>query len=233
MLFKANEEDRDAVLAILKIGEVTDIDPAKCKIRATFDDEDGKTSYWLPVLQRKTLHDKDFWLPDVGEDVLCLFFNEAEEAGFAVGSFYAGDVDVPGQSVDIRTVKFKDGSEFSYNRNSHELKGVIGSTNFTLNRQNIAISAPETISKSSKKVEVEGSNQVAIKGGTSVDITTPTLNLNIGGTTMTLNNSSATISSQTVNFAGTLNIKGNCSVEGNFSVTGNITANGTVHGTNI
>lgn len=79
MLFKANEEDRDAVLAILKIGEVTDIDPAKCKIRATFDDEDGKTSFWLPVLQRKTLHDKDFWLPDVGEDVLCLFFNEAEE----------------------------------------------------------------------------------------------------------------------------------------------------------
>lgn len=74
MLFKANEEDRDAVLAILKIGEVTDIDPAKCKIRATFDDESGKTSYWLPVLQRKTLHDKDFWLPDVGEDVLCLFF---------------------------------------------------------------------------------------------------------------------------------------------------------------
>lgn len=86
-MFKANEEDRDAVLAILKIGEVTDIDPAKCKIRATFDDESGKTSYWLPVLQRKTLHDKDFWLPDVGEDVLCLFFNEAEEAGFAVGSF--------------------------------------------------------------------------------------------------------------------------------------------------
>ena len=152
-MFKANEEDRDAVLAILKIGEVTDIDPAKCKIRATFDDESGKTSYWLPVLQRKTLHDKDFWLPDVGEDVLCLFFNEAEEAGFAVGSFYAGDVDVPGQSVDIRTVKFKDGSEFSYNRNSHELKGVIGSTNFTLNRQNIAISAPETISQSSKKLK--------------------------------------------------------------------------------
>ena len=52
MLFKPNEEDRDAVLAILKIGEVTDIDPAKCKIRATFDDEDGKTSFWLPVLQR-------------------------------------------------------------------------------------------------------------------------------------------------------------------------------------
>ena len=32
-MFKTNEEDRDAVLAILKIGEVTDIDPAKCKIR--------------------------------------------------------------------------------------------------------------------------------------------------------------------------------------------------------
>ena len=231
MLFKANEEDRDAVLAILKIGEVTDIDPAKCKIRATFDDEDGKTSYWLPVLQRKTLHDKDYWLPDVGEDVLCLFFNEAEEAGFAVGSFYAGDVDVPGQSIDIRTVKFKDGSEFSYNRNSHELKGV--GTNFTLNRQNIAISAPETISQSSKKVEVEGSNQVAIKGGTSVDITTPTLNLNIGATTMTLNDSSATISSENVNFTGNLSINGNCSVQGNFSVTGNIDAGGTVHGTNI
>ena len=130
-------------------------------------------------------------------------------------------------------MKFKDGSEFSYNRNSHELKGMIGSTNFTLNRQNIAIAAPEAISQSSKKVEVDGSNQVAITGGTSVDISTPTLNLNIGGTKMTLNDSSATISSQTVNFSGTLNIKGNCSVEGNFSVNGNISASGTVQGTNI
>ena len=233
MLFKPNEEDRDAVLAILKIGEVTNIDPAKCKIRATFDDEDGKTSFWLPVLQRKTLHDKDFWLPDVGEDVLCLFFNEAEEAGFAIGSFYAGDVDIPGQSVDIRTVKFKDGSEFSYNRNSHELKGVIGGTNFTLNRQNIAIAAPDAISQSSKKVEVNGSNQVEIEGGASVDITTPTLNLNIGGTKMKLNDSSATISSQNVHFEGNLDIKGDCSVQGNFSVSGNIDAGGTVSGTNI
>lgn len=233
MLFKPNEEDRDAVLAILKIGEVTNIDPAKCKIRATFDDEDGKTSFWLPVLQRKTLHDKDFWLPDVGEDVLCLFFNEAEEAGFAIGSFYAGDVDIPGQSIDIRAVKFKDGSEFSYNRNSHELKGVIGSTNFTLNRQNITIAAPDAISQSSKTVEINGSNQVEIKGGTSVDITTPTLNLNIGGTKMKLNDSSATISSQNVRFEGNLDIKGDCSVQGNFSVSGNIDAGGTVSGTNI
>lgn len=110
---------------------------------------------------------------------------------------------------------------------------MIGSTNFKLDRQNIAIAAPEAISQSSKKVEVEGSNQVAIKGGTSVDITTPTLNLNIGATTMTLNDSSATISSENVNFTGNLSINGNCSVQGNFSVTGNIDAGGTVHGTNI
>ena len=43
------EKDGDAVLCILKVGEVTDVDPAHCKIRATFDAEDGKTSDWLPA----------------------------------------------------------------------------------------------------------------------------------------------------------------------------------------
>ena len=233
MLFQPNEEDRDAVLAILKIGEVTAQDPSKCKIRATFDDEDGKTSYWLPVLQRKTLEDKDYLLPDIGEDVLCAFFNEAEEAGFVLGSFYAGEIETPAQSVDIRVVKFKDGAEFSYNRDSHELRGAIGDTSFVLNRQMISISAPETISQDSNTSEISAESTVNINGGASVTIATPTLNLVIGSTTMTLNNSSASIESQLVDFKGNLIVTGNFSVEGNFSCTGNISAGGTVSGTNI
>ena len=233
MLFKSNEEERDAVLAIVKIGEVTDQDPKLCRVRATFDDEDGKTSYWLPVLQRKTLEDKDYSLPDIGEDVLCLFFNEAEEAGFVLGSFYAGEIDVPGQSVDIRTVKFKDGSEFCYNRQTHELRGKIENTTFALNQKSISIEAPESISQASQKAQISAKTQAVIEGGTSVDITTPTLNLNIGGTTMTLNDNSATIKSANVNFEGSLSVEGNFSVNGNFACTGNISAGGTVSGTNI
>lgn len=122
------EKDGDAVLCILKVGEVTDVDPAHCKIRATFDAEDGKTSDWLPVLQRKTLEDKDYSVPDIGEDVLCVFFHEAEETGFALGSFYAGEIELPASSQDKRVVKFKDGTIISYDRSSHTLKAQIGDT---------------------------------------------------------------------------------------------------------
>ncbi len=54
----------------------------------TFDDDDSVTSYWLPVLQPNTIDNHDYRLPDIGEDVLCVFLSK--EDGYIVGSFYAG-----------------------------------------------------------------------------------------------------------------------------------------------
>lgn len=216
----------DAVLCLLKVGEVTALDPTTCRIRATFDDEDGKTSYWLPVLQRKTFEDKDYSMPDIGEDVLCVFFNEGEEDGFVLGSFYADEVVTPENSSDVRCVKFKDGSVIRYDRGGHKLTVEISGTKIEADQQNISVTAPQ-------KVRNSGGQQVDIEGGSMVNISTPVLNLTVGGTKMTLNGSSATLESQSLTLKGSLTVTGNMNVQGNISGTGSMSVSGTVSGSNI
>ena len=63
---------------MLKFAIVTNIDEKQATARVQFQDSDGIPSYWLPVLQAKTLKDKFYILPDVGEHVVCLMDENLE-----------------------------------------------------------------------------------------------------------------------------------------------------------
>lgn len=71
---------------MLRFGTVTNINPLEVKARVQFA-EDDMTSYWLPVLQTKTLKDKFYAMPDVGEQVACLM-DENSEDGVVLGAIY-------------------------------------------------------------------------------------------------------------------------------------------------
>ena len=79
---------------IVRIGTVTSVHPAQHKVRVKFDDKDGLVSDELPVLARGSLKNRTQFLPDVGEQVLCVFLPNGEENGFVLGSFYS-DADLP------------------------------------------------------------------------------------------------------------------------------------------
>lgn len=230
-----NQGTGDNLGSFIRLGEVTSIDFANAKVRVTFDDEDGMTSYWLPVMQRNTIANRDYWLPDIGEDVVCVFFKEGVEDGFVLGSIYAGDVRPPENNGDKRTVVFKDGTRVSYDRAQHHLDIAIESTTVHADREKINAQTPDEISAASKKVNVSGSESVSVSGAQSVDVSSntkialsaPTITLTISGTTMTFNGSSAELTSQNLRF------KGNMNIEGDLSVTGNITATGHISGSNI
>lgn len=227
--------------SFMRLGEVTSIDCARAKVRVTFDDEDGMTSYWLPVMQRNTIANQDYWLPDIGEDVICVFFCEGVEDGFVLGSIYAGDVKPPENNGDKRTVVFKDGTRVSYDRAQHHLDIAIDETTLHADRSKVNIQAPDEIAATSKKITVSGSESVSVSGSQSVDIASgtkialsaPTITLTISGTTMTFNGSSAELTSQNMKFKGSVAIEGDLSVSGNISATGNITASGVISGSNI
>lgn len=70
----------------MRFGTVTNINPFEVKARVQFA-EDDMTSYWLPVLQTKTLKDKFYAMPDVGEQVACLM-DENSEDGVVLGAIY-------------------------------------------------------------------------------------------------------------------------------------------------
>lgn len=116
--FRQNEDATNWI----RIGEVSSVDPAKCTARVVFDDEDGYVSDDLPIVQRNTQNTKDFWLPAVGEDVLCIFLPCGEEDGFIVGSFYADEITPPeGSAATKRLTEYPDGTVTEYDWESHEM----------------------------------------------------------------------------------------------------------------
>ena len=147
---------------LFKVGEVSSIDTASCTARVVFSDEDGIVSYDLPIMQRNTLGNSDYQMPEIGEDVLCLFLGPGQEDGFIIGSFYAGEVTPPESSADRRTVVFKDGTRFSYDRASHVFTATIEGTEITFNRQSGTITVPQSVTINCTSATVNASSKTTI-----------------------------------------------------------------------
>lgn len=77
---------------MLRFGIVSQIDPINVQARVSFEDDES-TSFWLPIIQTKTLKDKFYAMPDIGEQVACLM-DENSEDGVILGAIYSTE-DVP------------------------------------------------------------------------------------------------------------------------------------------
>ena len=58
---------------MVRVGTVSIIDPSAGTARVILQDSGEMVSYDLPVLFQKTQNDKFYTMPDIGEQVLCLF----------------------------------------------------------------------------------------------------------------------------------------------------------------
>lgn len=194
------DDTQEKVNDLIRIGEVTAIDVANVTCRVTFDDDDGITSFDLPVIQRNTLKNHDYAMPDIGEDVICIFLGSGMEEGFVLGSIYAGEVTPPESNGDKRTVVFADDTRVSYDRAAHELTITIGSTSIVANRQDVSVDTPANIN---------------LKAGAKVDVTAPLIQLN-----------GAIVTNSESGGSGTVSMRGNVSVDGNINTTGDNVASG-------
>ncbi len=112
--------DPGAVRSALRLGIVTDQDLALARLRVRFNELDQMLSYWLPVVVPKTQNDKAYWLPDIGEQVVCLM-DTRDEAGVVLGAIYSQADSTPVQSSDKFHLGFKDGTAIEYDREAHVL----------------------------------------------------------------------------------------------------------------
>ena len=124
MLFQ-NDETMEFLKSIIRIGEVSSVDAAKGTARVVFDDFDSIVSYDLQVISRNTFANRDYAMPDIGEDVICIFLPTGTEAGFILGSVYAGEITPPESTIDRRCVEFSDGAKFMYDRAAHALTATL------------------------------------------------------------------------------------------------------------
>lgn len=131
--------------SIIRLGEVSSVNAEKGTACVVFDDDDGVVSAELPVLHRNTFSNKDYAMPDVGEDVLCLFLPNGMEDGFILGSIYAGEVTPPESTIDKRTVVFSDDTRVSYDRAEHVLTVSIGDTTIEANGDSVRIGAASDV----------------------------------------------------------------------------------------
>lgn len=151
-----------SIPSLIKIGEISSIDPSKCTARVVFDDEDSIVSYDLPVLQRNSLKNCDYAMPDVGEDAVVLFFGEGQEDGVILGSFYAGEVTPPEATENRRTVVFDDGTRVCYDRSEHKLTVTIEGTEVVFNRQDGSVTVPNAVTINCTTATVNASSSVTL-----------------------------------------------------------------------
>ncbi len=198
---------------LIKIGEVSSIDPARCTARVVFDDENSLVSYDLPVLQRNTFGNRDFQMPDVGEDVLVLFLGPGQEDGIIVGSFYAGEVSPPEATSERRTIVFKDGTRLCYDRQLHKFTMTIEGASVEIDRSSKTVKVPKAFSVECTTALVKASSSVTIDSpSTSMTgtLTVAGLITGQGGFTVT----------------GGGGVLANCNIQlqGSMVATGNVTA---------
>lgn len=193
MGFFENEDTAALVQSLIKIGEVSSIDPATATARVVFDDDDSLVSFDLPVLQRNTFANRDFGMPDVGEDVVCLFLPSGVEEGFILGSLYAGEVAPEESSGDVRSVRFGDETRVAYDRAAHELTVTVGDTSVTVTREG---------------VEVVGADKVKAS---------------VGSVALTIDSGGATIDASSITLKGDTSIEGALSVSGDVAAQGDVT----------
>lgn len=112
--------DTNFIKNIIRIGRVSSIDVNTNTARVAFSDKDDLVSGELMIVNRGSMVDKDYWIPDIDEQVLCLMLpnksGQGLNEGFILGSFFSAEDAPQENSADIRAVKFGDGTVVKHDR---------------------------------------------------------------------------------------------------------------------
>ncbi len=119
----------DHMSQLIRVGFVTARQPEKHRVQVELRDTvtSRLTTKWLPVLCPRASGDLHYDLPDIGDQVLCLFLPYGLEQGFVVGAMY-GRQTPPVSDPEKFHRRFKDGATIEYDRANHALSATIPGT---------------------------------------------------------------------------------------------------------
>ena len=157
--------DLEAIVRnIIKVGVVESFNEANATARVIFEDIKVK-SYDLPIIVKQSQNNKDYWIPDIGESVLCLFLPTGIESGFILGSYYNKKDRPPVTDQNKRTVKFSDGTILEYDRKTHKLTADV--------KGDIDI-------KATGKVDMIVNGDISLQSGANIILTANRIDFNEG-----------------------------------------------------
>lgn len=108
---------------IIRVGIVSATLPEKNMCRVTFPDEDNLVSSELRILHRGGVKNKDYWMPDVDDEVVCIFPTNDENYsdGFVIGCLFNEKSPPNAESQEIQRKDYSDGSYIEFDRSSGNL----------------------------------------------------------------------------------------------------------------
>ena len=158
------EDMEDYLCNFIKVGTVCETDPASHTVRVVYPEDDNTESHELRVLVPNTYDNADYAMPDLDEDVVCLFLPCGSVEGFVLGSFFTGEVEPPASSQDIRMVRFKDGTTITYDRAAHTYDIEIGGTHIHADQEKVDVETPKQVNVVTTDLSVNASGSVTING---------------------------------------------------------------------
>lgn len=110
---------------LIMIGTISAIYPEDATARVMFSDRDSMVSKRLPVMFTRALGIEIYAMPNVGEEVLCIFLANGLEEGFIVGAYYNDINKPPAKDKNIKIIKFEDGNYIKYEKGTFTIKGNV------------------------------------------------------------------------------------------------------------
>lgn len=111
------------VRSMIRKGTVCAVDPKTMSVKVEFSEKDGLPSPFLPVLCQGAGGNKCYWLPDIGDQVVCLYEANDKNAssGWVLGTYFTEAHTPQVADAEIRRLDFGDGSFMEFNRSNGSL----------------------------------------------------------------------------------------------------------------
>ncbi|KLT22638.1 baseplate assembly protein GpV [Wolbachia endosymbiont of Armadillidium vulgare str. wVulC] len=104
---------------VIRIGVVKEIDYEKAKVRVKIGEF---LTDWLPWITMKAGEDRSWLPPNIDEQVIVLSPFGELSLGVALAGIYQQKYAAPKNKKEINSVKFQDGTKFTYNKGKHHLE---------------------------------------------------------------------------------------------------------------
>ncbi len=224
---------RQVLSSLVRVGKVVALLPEKGAVRVEFADLTANdrplVSAELQVIYSKTHADKEYFLPDLGEQVVCLFLPGGLQTGFVLGSVYSRADSVPVADPDKRHWTFKDGTEIEYDRKTHVLKAdVRGDVVVRADKSVEATAGTDITAEAGGNITATAGVGVQITAGAPVTVTAPAVSI---GCPTTVTGPVMATGLEVAPGGGGSGGSGGGTITGDFEVEGNITVNGNITAT--
>lgn len=122
-----------------RIGKVSSVDDNNMSARVTFPDRQNVVSYSLSIIVPFAGSSQFYYMPNVGDTVVCIFNPNNKSEGYILGTFF-NSARLPAETGNVVFMQFDNGTTVKYDKNSKALSvSGKGEINIVSDNGNISI----------------------------------------------------------------------------------------------